>query len=67
MTREQWRRIDEMFGRAIELDRSLRAAFVIAAAGDDHELRAQVLSLLANDDGARHRMRAIVDGPELDP
>ncbi|MBV8857584.1 MAG: serine/threonine-protein kinase [Acidobacteria bacterium] len=49
MSPERWRQIDTIFKSAIELPSEERAAFVERACGEDGELRAEVLSLVAHD------------------
>src|SRR4051794_13413407 len=43
---EQWQKIKQIVGDAIECEASRRSAFVSEACGDDAELRAEVASLL---------------------
>jgi len=45
-TKEEWERIKELFGAALELDPNQRAAFLIEACGADLSLREEVESLL---------------------
>ena len=49
MTAERWQVIKTILAEAMDLEQSLRAAFVAAQCGDDVELRAEVESLLASD------------------
>jgi len=49
VTTERWRRIEELFNRAVAVPPEQRAAFLDAACGDDQDLRAEVESLLAHD------------------
>ncbi len=49
---ERWRRLEELFERASELEGAERAAFVRLACGDDDALRDEVSSLLASASGA---------------
>lgn len=79
MTRETWRRIKDVAGRAIELTPDERAAFVAAAGGADEAFRREVMSLLAAVDTAAGLFEAprlatdeafavlsgVVDGPPL--
>ena len=51
-TPEQWRRIKEIVGAALELEPSQREAYLDEACSQDHELRAEVESLLASYDEA---------------
>jgi len=43
---QQWARVKELFGSALEIEPSQRFAFLLAACGDDEALRAEVESLL---------------------
>ena len=47
---QQWGKIKELFGAALELDPSERAAFLREACGADENLRAEIESLLAAHD-----------------
>ena len=47
MTPERWRRVEQILRAAIALDPAARTAHVEQAAGDDRELRHEVLSLPA--------------------
>ncbi|HET9166691.1 MAG TPA: serine/threonine-protein kinase, partial [Candidatus Angelobacter sp.] len=47
---QQWGRIKELFGAALELDPSERAAFLRDACGEDENLKAEIESLLAAHD-----------------
>lgn len=47
METERWRRIEELYHSALELDGNRRAAFLEQACGDDQSLRSEVQSLLA--------------------
>ena len=49
MTPDRWERAKSIFAAAIQLDPSLRQAFVQSACGPDHGLYEEVLSLLAAD------------------
>jgi|CXWL01.1.fsa_nt_gi serine/threonine-protein kinase len=62
MTSESFRRIDELFERALELPSQDRAAF-LATACDDPDLRRAVLELLAADE----RLPGFLDDPALTP
>jgi len=53
MTDQRWQRTKALFQAAVERPPSERAAFVAAAAGDDHELRREVEALLASDAAGR--------------
>jgi hypothetical protein len=52
MKPERWKRIEQLYDAALELDVSRRAAFLDQACGDDEELRRVVASLLASDEQA---------------
>jgi non-specific serine/threonine protein kinase/serine/threonine-protein kinase len=49
---ERWRRISSLFDEAVKLPAVERAAFLEKACGEDAELRARVLELLASSDRA---------------
>ena len=49
---ESWKRIDDLFSRAIDLPLDQRAEFLTSACGDDIELRSQVEKLLVQDANA---------------
>ena len=49
MTEERWRKVEELFNRALEVPAAERSAWVNEACAGDLELRAEVVSLLAND------------------
>ena len=50
----RWKKIDEMIDAALELPESERESFVDREAGDDHDLRDQVIHLLAAKKKATH-------------
>jgi len=54
----RWQRLEELFSAAIEQEPSRRAAFVAEAAGEDGDLREEVLAMLAAHD------QTAVDGLE---
>lgn len=56
MTPESWERIDELFGRAVDLPATERAEFLNRECGEDDELRAELAALLESDVGARARL-----------
>jgi eukaryotic-like serine/threonine-protein kinase len=58
---ELWRRVEELFNRALEQDESRRAEFVEHSCGDDEVLRREVESLLAQTKKAEH----FIDSPAL--
>ncbi len=71
MNQSRWQRIDDLFGQAVELPAADREAFLVRECGDDAELRVEVDSLLASDDGAeaalggavgRSARRIVVEG-----
>ena len=49
---KQWDRIKEIVGAALEKEASERSAFLKAACGDDHTLRAEAESLVAAYEGS---------------
>ncbi|MCC6538123.1 MAG: serine/threonine protein kinase [Bryobacterales bacterium] len=49
MNGERWRQVEDLFNRALEIPLAERAAWVNEACAGDLELRAEVVSLLAND------------------
>lgn len=57
---ERWHKIEDVFGRALELSASERGAFVAAECGGDESLAAQVLGLLESADHAGASLRGIV-------
>ena len=61
----RWARIEEVFGRAVELPAADRTAFVAAECGDDGELCVEILSLLESESNAATRLRGIVDAAAL--
>jgi serine/threonine protein kinase len=52
MKPNQWRRVDEVFAAALELEPSARAAFLDRACGSDRALHAEVIKMLAYDEQA---------------
>jgi eukaryotic-like serine/threonine-protein kinase len=62
MEPEFWRRVKEIFQRALELDESRRAEFLERSCGDDEQLRREVESLLSQDKKAEH----FIDSPALE-
>src|SRR5215203_875223 len=52
MSPERWREIEEVFQAAVEMPRADRAQFVDKFCGQDAELKAEILKLLASDDSA---------------
>jgi serine/threonine protein kinase/tetratricopeptide (TPR) repeat protein len=50
ITPEQFRKVEEIFHKAIDIDRSERSAFLDAACGDDPVVRAEVERLLDRDE-----------------
>ncbi len=59
---ERWRRVEELYHRASELDAGSRAAFLEDYCGDDHELRREVESLLAHEKDAQN----FIESPALE-
>jgi serine/threonine-protein kinase len=51
MTPEHWSRVEELYQRALEQAADERTSFVTTACGTDHELRLELLQLLAHADG----------------
>jgi serine/threonine protein kinase len=51
---ERWRRLEELYHRALELDASRREEFLQNSCGDDAVLRGSVESLLAREKQAEH-------------
>jgi len=49
-----WRRVEELFNRALDLDERHRAEFLEHACGEDELLRREVESLLAHEQKAGH-------------
>jgi eukaryotic-like serine/threonine-protein kinase len=62
MEPELWRRVKEIFQRALELDESRRTEFLERSCGDDERLRREVESLLSQDNKAEH----FIDSPALE-
>lgn len=63
MDRDRWRRVEEALSQALDAPAEHRAEVVARACGGDHELRAEVESLLASEDRADAvlgRLRAAV-------
>jgi eukaryotic-like serine/threonine-protein kinase len=59
---ELWRRVEDLYHRALELDESRRTGFLNNACGDDHLLRHEVESLLAQEKAAVH----FIESPALE-
>jgi len=59
---ELWRRVEDLYHRALELDESRRAGFLKNACGDDHVLRHEVESLLAQEKAAEY----FIESPALE-
>jgi serine/threonine protein kinase/tetratricopeptide (TPR) repeat protein len=59
---ELWRRVEDLYHQALELDESRRAEFVEHACGDDDLLRREVESLLAHEKAAEH----FIESPALE-
>jgi eukaryotic-like serine/threonine-protein kinase len=57
-TREEWERIKELFGAALERDPSRRAAFLHDACGEDVSLRQEIESLLEAHDASGNLLHA---------
>lgn len=58
---ERWRRIEELFQASVELPETQRSNFLLEECGSDDALRAEVESLLANDDQESPLIAGIVD------
>jgi serine/threonine protein kinase/tetratricopeptide (TPR) repeat protein len=58
VSREHWRRVDELCHRALELAESRRAEFLDRSCGDDAELRREVESFLAHSKKAERFMES---------
>lgn len=56
-TEQNWNRIKELFGGALELDPGLRAAYLDEACGEDVSLRDEIESLLREHDSSSNLMR----------
>jgi hypothetical protein len=52
MTRDQQRRVRDLFEAALDRERADAERWLVDAAGDDQEVLEEVLSLLAHDSGA---------------
>ena len=48
MNPERWKRIDELFHAALELNPTERAAFLAEACKDDHTLQGEIEALIAS-------------------
>jgi eukaryotic-like serine/threonine-protein kinase len=59
VTPQQWRRAKELFEEALEHEPQTRAAFLQNACGDDEILRAEVESLIAEEE----RVGDFMDAP----
>ena len=60
MTPDRWRKIDEILQECLDLDATGRAARLEAACGGDAELRREIESLLACEEGNQEAMAAAV-------
>jgi hypothetical protein len=62
MDRARWHRIQNIFHDAADVPQAEQRAFVEAACGEDHELIAEVLAMLAQDSSGHSLLdRNIVD------
>jgi len=59
---DHWKRIQDIFQGALDLPTSERSEYLARACGDDHELRSEVESLLANDSDDTSTLRSVVAG-----
>ena len=62
MEPELWRRVEELYHRALERDESRRAEFLAHSCGDDEALRREVESLLTHEKKAEH----FIESPALE-
>ena len=62
MEPERWRRVQELFDRALERPPEERAAFLEEVSGEDRELRAEVAAMLAADSEAGDFLEEAVRG-----
>ena len=62
MDPELWRRVEQLYHRALEQDESSRAAFLERSCEDDEELRREVESLLAHERAAER----FIESPALE-
>ncbi len=62
MDRERWRRVEEIFHRAVELDGERRAAWLDQACAGDAGLRTEIEELLASDRQAGDAIESAVAG-----
>jgi eukaryotic-like serine/threonine-protein kinase len=59
---ERWRRVEDLYHRALELDGGQRIAFLEDSCGDDKALQGEVESLLIHDEQAGH----FIESPALE-
>jgi len=59
---ELWRRVEDLYHRALGLDESRRSEFLEHSCGDDEALRREVESLLAHEKAAEH----FIESPALE-
>ena len=62
MEPERWRRVEDLYHRALEMDAARVAEFLQESCGDDTVLRREVESLLAREKDAEH----FIDSPALE-
>jgi hypothetical protein len=60
MSDQRWRRIERLFHEAADLAPFERAEFLSRVCSDDHELRRQIESLIANDKSKDEVLEAAV-------
>lgn len=60
MTPERWKKVEEIFNRAIELPESDRAAFIESSCADDPELWHSVHSMLQHDTEQLHILQTVI-------
>ncbi len=58
--RDWWRRVEEVFSRAVELPEHERAAYLETACGDDATLRAEVESLLQHEASSQEGLNRVL-------
>jgi eukaryotic-like serine/threonine-protein kinase len=63
MTPERWKRIDDLFAGVLQIDPAQRHDWLLAACGDDEELRAEVVRLLEQDERAARESFLTVTEP----
>ncbi len=59
---ERWRRLEEIFHRALDLEREERGAYLDAACAGGKELRAEAEAMIGADTGAGERIEGAIHG-----